>query len=326
MRALVTGAAGFVGSHLCQQLLVQGHDVLAVDKLTPYYDPAVKQQNAATYEQAAPLLAADVCAPAVLGLLPEVDVVFHLAAQPGVRPSWTQFPRYLRENVEVVHGLLEAARRLPAPPRVVLASSSSVYGDAAAYPCAEVDATSPVSPYGVSKLCMERLATAYVDAFRLPVTSLRYFTVYGPRQRPDMAFHRFVEAALDGRSVHVFGDGHQVRQYTYVADVVEATIRAGTRDLPPGTTLNVCGGEPTTVNGVLELLSTLLGAPVPVTRLPAATGDVRRTGGDGARAREVLGWQPSTGLAEGLSRQVAWHRGRPRPMRTVEADAELAAL
>jgi len=312
VRTIVTGAAGFIGSHLCERLLADGHDVIAVDRLTPYYDPEVKRANLALFADhpRAEVVLQDVSSPAMLGRLREVDTVFHLAAQPGVRPSWTSFSTYLRENVERVHALLEAARTVGETgraPRIVLASSSSVYGEALHYPCAEQDATAPVSPYGVSKLTMERLASAYVDAYALPIVSLRYFTVYGPRQRPDMAFHSFIRAALTGEPVAVYGDGEQVREFTFVEDVVEATVRAGSRELPPGTTVNVCGGEPTTVNGVLALLGELTGSPVRVVHQPPATGDVRRTGGSTELAASVLGWEPSTSLRVGLARQVAWH-------------------
>ncbi|MBC7677616.1 MAG: NAD-dependent epimerase/dehydratase family protein [Pseudorhodobacter sp.] len=306
MRAIVTGAAGFIGSHLCERLLGDGHSVVAVDCLTPYYDPSVKRSNLALTADhpRAQVVLQDITSTAVLRQLADVDVVFHLAAQPGVRPSWASFSTYLRENVERVHVLLEAAHALRQPPRIVLASSSSVYGDALSYPCGEGDATMPVSPYGVSKLCMERLAAAYVNAYGLPVVALRYFTVYGPRQRPDMAFSSFLRAALTGEPVAVYGDGEQVREYTYVSDVVEATVRAGLRDLQPGTTLNICGGEPTTDNEVLALVSELAGRPVRVVHQPPATGDVRRTGGTGELAATQLGWRPRTSLLEGLGRQV----------------------
>jgi UDP-glucuronate 4-epimerase len=312
MRALVTGAAGFIGSHLTERLLADGHDVVAVDRLTPYYDPNVKRANLALFSDhpRVEVLLDNVTSPRVLEALDTVDTVYHLAAQPGVRPSWTSFATYLEENVENVHVLLEAARHVTTPPRIVLASSSSVYGDAARYPCWETDPTDPVSPYGVSKRCMEQLAWAYVDIHALPVVTLRYFTVYGPRQRPDMGFHRFLEAALSDEPIAVFGDGEQVREFTFVHDVVEATVRAGERDLQPGTTINVCGGEPVTVNGVLELIGGLVGRPLRVVHQPPSSGDVRRTGGAGAAAASQLGWTPSATLREGLTAQLAWHLER----------------
>lgn len=311
MRAIVTGAAGFIGSHLVERLLTDGHEVVAVDRLTPYYDPSLKRANLARYvhHPRVQVLVQDMTAPAVLRRLADTDVLFHLAAQPGVRPSWTQFSTYLRENVERVHALIEAARKTGRSPRIVLASSSSVYGEALSYPCREGDTTSPVSPYGVSKLSMERLASAYVDAYALPLVCLRYFTVYGPRQRPDMAFSSFLRSVYADEPVVVYGDGEQVREYTYVDDVIEATLRAGTRELPPGTTMNVCGGEPTTVNQVLAMIGELVGRPIRVVHQPPATGDVRRTGGSGLLASQHLGWTPATSLGAGLAAQVAWARG-----------------
>jgi UDP-glucuronate 4-epimerase len=320
MRAMVTGAAGFIGGHLCERLLDDGHEVLGVDKLTDYYDVGTKRDNRDRWatRRGASSIEDDVTSARVLDEVKAVDVVYHLAGQPGVRPSWRTFDTYVRENIATTHALLDAVQALPRPPRLVLASSSSVYGDAVAYPCREDGPTAPLSPYGVSKLCMEDLARAYVTCHDLPVVLLRYFTVYGPRQRPDMAFHRFITAALEGSAAGVFGDGEQVRQFTYVTDVVDATVRAGCMSVPPGTALNICGGEPTTVNAVLELLSELLGHPVPIESAPAEDGDVRRTGGSGVRAEELLQWRPQTPLREGLAEQLAWHRARPKgraPMR-----------
>ena len=312
MRVLVTGAAGFIGSHVTEKLLDEGHSVVAVDKITDYYDRSMKLGNRGGYltHPRVEFLEADVASDEVLSRVAEVDLVLHLAAQPGVRPSWTDFPNYLRENVAVTHRLLEAARAVPNPPRMVLASSSSVYGNATTYPCAETDPTVPVSPYGVSKLAMERLVSAYVSAFGLPIVSLRYFTVYGPRQRPDMAFHRFIEHALAGEPVPVYGSGEQIREFTYVDDVAAATIRAGIAPVEPGTVLNVCGGQAMTVNEVLDVLGELLGQPVAVERSGMATGDVRRTGGSTELAERLLGWTPTVDVRTGLARQIAWHRTR----------------
>lgn len=309
MRALVTGAAGFIGSHLCQRLLRDGHQLIAVDRMTDYYDVEIKERNVATlrHHPRAVFLRDDAGSARVISELPRVDVVFHLAAQPGVRRSWEGFSIYLHENVECVHRLLEAASRLASPPRLVLASSSSVYGDALHYPCTEDSALAPVSPYGVSKLSMEHLVYAYVAAFGLPVVNLRFFTVYGPRQRPDMAFHRFITAALKGEPVSVFGNGQQVREFTYVEDVVDATVRSAERPLPPGTTMNICGGEPTTVKAVVSLLSDLIGHPLPIKHDQPARGDVFRTGGSAERASALIDWQPVTSLVHGLTRQLEWH-------------------
>jgi UDP-glucuronate 4-epimerase len=314
MRALVTGAAGFIGSHLCERLLDDGHEVVAVDRMTDYYDVRLKERNAALLMRRphVTFLRDDAGGDAVISRLRDVDTVFHLAAQPGVRRSWEGFSLYLHENVDCVHRILNAAARLDKRPQFVLASSSSVYGEAARYPCSEESPLAPISPYGVSKLSMEHLAYAYVASFGLNVVNLRYFTVYGPRQRPDMAFHRFIEAALSDEPVPVFGSGGQVRQFTYVDDVVEATVRAGDCGLPPGTTINICGGEPVAVSQVITALSELLGKTIRVQSRPPASGDVWRTGGTSQRARSLLRWHPTTTLDRGLGRQLEWHLAHSR--------------
>jgi nucleoside-diphosphate-sugar epimerase len=309
MRVMVTGAGGFVGSHLCEHLLTHDNHVLAVDKFSDYYEAARKRRNIAHLRDVSgfELLEADVAAPATLRRLDDVEVVYHLAGQPGVRSSWQDFGSYLRENVQCAQALLEAAAQARRPPRLVLASSSSVYGDAETYPCVEAQTPRPISPYGASKLSMEHVAGAYVQTQRLPVVVLRYFTVYGPRQRPDMAFHKFIAAMLEGTAIDVYGDGEQVRDFTFVRDVVEATTAAGEAELAPGTVLNVCGGEPVTVNAVLAALQALAGRQVRVRHLPPARGDVRRTGGSAQLAAQLLGWRPHTRLSEGLERQYEWH-------------------
>ena len=316
MRAMVTGAAGFVGSHLCDRLLEDGHDVLAVDKFSDYYDPTQKRENVAHLldDGRFNLLEADVASEPVLRVINNVDVIFHLAGQPGVRPSWDDFGPYLRENVQCVQTVLEAVAQSTRPPRIVLTSSSSVYGDADRYPCAETSEPRPMSPYGTSKLSMEHLAGAYVRTQGLPVVILRYFTVYGPRQRPDMAFHRFIDAALTGGEITVYGDGEQIRDFTFVRDAVDATMAAGTRDVPIGTVLNVCGGEPVTVNAVLDSLRLLAGRPLRVRYGEGARGDVHRTGGSADLARRILGWTPLTALADGLRLQYEWQLQRRAAM------------
>lgn len=308
MRAIVTGAAGFIGSHLSERLLALGHEVIGVDKFSAYYCPALKKQNISDLlvRQGFTLVAEDIASEHVLSMVGDVDVIFHLAGQPGVRTSWTDFSLYLRENVEAVQTLLDAIALTGTRPRLVLASSSSVYGNAAQYPCAETSPTRPISPYGVSKLTMELLASAYVTMHGLQVVVLRYFTVYGPRQRPDMAFNSFIRSAVERRPIIVFGDGEQIRDFTFVDDVVDATIRAGTMAVDAGTTLNVCGGEPITVNGVLAVLRSLSGERLEVEYVGSALGDVRRTGGSSERANQLLEWSPTTSLVDGLRSQYVW--------------------
>jgi UDP-glucuronate 4-epimerase len=311
VKALVTGAAGFVGSHTSEALLRLGHEVRGADALTDYYDPALKKANVAHLQDWAgfefrgvDLLDADLA-----DLLDGVDVVFHLAAQPGVRASWQSgFAVYAEANVLVTQRLLEATRQSGVQ-RFVYASSSSVYGRAASYPTSEDAPTRPFSPYGVTKLAAEHLCSLYADNWGLPTVSLRYFTVYGPRQRPDMAMNRFISAALEGRPIPVYGDGEQVRDFTFVEDVVAANLAAGTTsDLPPGTVLNVAGGGSITVNGLIELLQTTVGRPVHTAQQPRQPGDVLQTGGTIDLAGRLLGWRPQVAVPEGLARQVAWQQ------------------
>jgi nucleoside-diphosphate-sugar epimerase len=316
MRALVTGAAGFVGSNLVERLVTDGHDVVAIDVFSSYYDVEQKRSNwqALGRSGSCRLIEADLTTLDLVGLLGQVDTVFHQAGQPGVRASWSDgFDSYLRQNVLVTQRLLEAASEADLQ-RLVYASSSSVYGNAPAYPTTEDDLPRPQSPYGVTKLAAEHLCGVYARTRGLPVVSLRYFTVYGPRQRPDMAMHRLIEAALSGEEFPLFGDGHQIRDFTFVGDIVEANVAAAGADLAPGTVLNVAGGTATTVLEIIEIVEELTGSPIALDRRPQAAGDVMRTGGSADRAASLLGWEPAVGLRHGLDRQVSWHlERRDRP-------------
>ena len=312
MRALVTGVAGFIGSTLADELLAEGWQVRGVDRFTAYYEESAKRRNLdrATAADAFELREADLLFADIDELLDGVDVVFHLAGQPGGRLSWADgFRTYNDLNVNVTQRLLEAVRG-SAVTRFVYASSSSVYGNVDRVPTDESHPTRPFSPYGVTKLAGEMLCTAYGANFGVPTVSLRYFTVYGPRQRPDMAFHRMIETVLDGGAFTRFGDGRQVRDFTYVDDVVAATISAGTAAIPPATVVNVAGGGSSTLNDLLDLIGATIGVDVSIEQHPDQPGDVRQTGGDITRARELLGWSPATTLATGIERQVAWHRAR----------------
>ena len=325
MQALVTGAAGFVGSHTCEALLRLGHRVRGVDCFTEYYDVEHKKRNLGllTREPSFTFTNADILTAPLPELLDGVDVVLHLAAQPGVRASWKDgFAEYARQNVLVTQRLLEAARDAELS-RFVYASSSSVYGRAPSYPTSETDPTRPHSPYGVTKLAAEHLCSLYADNWGLPTVSLRYFTVFGPRQRPDMAFNRFISAGLERRPITVYGDGEQVRDFTYVEDVVAANLAAATAPgVPAGAVANVAGGSSITVNALLELLGDTLGEPLAVRHEPAQHGDVPRTGGTVDEAARLLGWSPQVPLAEGLKRQVAWHRS----LRETASTATTSAL
>ncbi|MBU3749092.1 MAG: NAD-dependent epimerase/dehydratase family protein [Mycobacterium sp.] len=312
MRALVTGAAGFIGSHLALRLTGEGHRVVGVDSFTDYYDVAMKRARAdAVADAGASVVEADLNTADLDELIDGVDVVFHLAGQPGIRASWgTDFLTYTRCNISATQKLLEATRGKAGLRRLVFASSSSVYGDAERFPTIERYRPQPVSPYGVTKLAAEHLCALYATNFGVPSVCLRYFTVYGPGQRPDMAFARFTEAALTGQEIVVFGSGEQVRDFTFVDDVVEATILAATREVSAGSVLNVAGGSPSSVNDVLGILEGLVGRKLPVLRQDAVAGDMRRTGGDTAAIRSELGWQPRIGLRDGLALQLAWAEER----------------
>jgi nucleoside-diphosphate-sugar epimerase len=311
MRVVVTGAAGFIGSHVAAAALEAGHDVLGVDCLTDYYDPEVKRANLQRLAQHGRFEAAyvDLRSGDLVPLIDGADTVHHLAGQPGVRLSWsTGFDVYVGHNITATQRLLEAARQARVG-RLVYASSSSVYGNAARYPTLESDLPAPHSPYGVTKLAGEHLCSLYAANWGVPTTVLRYFTVYGPGQRPDMGLHRFIAAALSGEPVPLYGDGEQVRDFTYVEDVVRANLAAATADLPAGTVINVSGGGSVTVNALLALLSEVSGRDLAVNRLPDQAGDVRRTGGSTERAQQLLGWVPKVGVAQGLRAQFDWQAG-----------------
>ena len=306
MSVVVTGVAGFIGSHLAARLLAQGEDVIGIDCLTDYYDVSLKRSNLEglldhprfRFERVD--LAQDELRP----LLGDASCVYHLAGQPGVRKSWGDaFGSYVRNNIVATQRLLEAMRGSTA--RIVFASSSSVYGDAERYPTPEDATPQPISPYGVTKLCSEQLVMAYRRSAGLDARCVRYFTVYGPRQRPDMAFSRFIAAARQGDAVEVYGDGEQVRDFTFVADAVEATIRAGSVADPGEAIFNVGGGSRVTVRGVLATLGEILGRRIEIRELPPQPGDVRETGADLRRAAATLGWHPTVSLDEGLRAQVA---------------------
>lgn len=308
MRVLVTGAAGFIGSHLVGALCRQGCDVVGVDSFTDYYDMALKRANATGAVAAgAVLVDGDLNVIDLHGLLDGVEVVFHLAGQPGVRSCWgKEFSTYTYCNIEATQRLLEACRDHRTLRRLVYASSSSVYGNAERFPTREVDRPRPFSPYGVTKLAAEHLCSLYAEGFGVPTVALRYFTVYGPRQRPDMAFSRFASAAARDEQIVIYGSGEQVRDFTYVDDVVAANILAGIRPVRPGTVLNVAGGSHTSVNEVLEIFADVAGTTLSVAHIGAAAGDVRRTGGDTNAIRQTLQWTPSVGLREGIERQFEW--------------------
>jgi UDP-glucose 4-epimerase len=309
--ALVTGCAGFLGAHLSEALLARGWSVVGVDCFSDYYPRSLKERNVAGLRGALgfQLRELDLAEDEIAGLLDGIDVVFHLAAQPGVRGSFgAGLDTYLARNVRATQRLLAQAAYADVK-SFVYASSSSIYGDQPRYPVTEDAAPAPVSPYGATKVMTEQLAGAYWRAHGVPVVGLRYFTVYGPRQRPDMAFSRFVECALHRRPIPVLGDGRQVREFTYVDDVVAATIAAAEHG-ERGGVYNVGGGEPVSVLDAIALLESVVGHPLLIQFGPAGRGDPRLTHADVRRAERDLGFEPRTGLLDGLTRQVEGEDGR----------------
>jgi UDP-glucuronate 4-epimerase len=304
MRILVTGAAGFIGSHLGEALAGRGHQVVGVDSFTDYYDTERKRENARELQVVdADLLTADLDE-----LLEGIEAVYHLAGQPGVRASFGPgFDAYVEQNVRASGRLFEAAGRHGV--RVVFASSSSIYGDAEAYPTREDALPRPISPYGVTKLCVEHLAYAHGRVSGLEAVGVRYFTVYGPRQRPDMAFTPLLEALADGTTFRLFGDGTASRSFTFVADAVDGTIAAMERGRP-GELYNIGGGEEATMSQAIALAESIAGSTLMLERHAAAAGDVRRTRADVAKAARELGWRPESSLDDGLRAQWAWVAAR----------------
>ena len=307
MKALVTGVAGFIGSTLAERLVRDGHDVVGIDCFTDYYPRDVKERNLA-WLRTAPnfrfverrIQDADLRA-----LVADRTHVFHLAAQAGVRKSWGRdFGVYTTNNIEATQVLLEACVGT-AIERLVYASSSSVYGDLVAMPMREDALPQPVSPYGVSKLAAEQLCYLYFVNYRVPTVSLRYFTVYGPRQRPDMGFHRFLRATILGQPISLYGDGEQTRDFTFVADAVAATMAAGVRGVP-GRVYNIGGGSRVSVNHVLEIIGRITGTPPAIAVDSAQKGDMRHTYADTQLARTDLGFEPSVDLEHGLRAEYAW--------------------
>ncbi len=309
--AVVTGVAGFIGSQVAEACLERGDRVIGIDALTDYYSVEQKRSNLEglldhgrfEFHEAEIVDVAD-------ELLSGVDTVFHQAGQPGVRASWRErFDEYLARNVQATQRVLEASTRHHVR-RVVYASSSSVYGNAERYPVDETMRLAPFSPYGVTKLAAEHLCSLYAANFGLGTVSLRYFTVYGPRQRPDMATHRLFEAAITGSAFPLFGTGDQLRDFTYVGDVVRANLLAAEADVPAGTFLNIAGGGSCSMKELIAAVEEVTGQPIHLDHHDHELGDVGRTGGMFDEATRLLGWRPEVTLTEGLERQYEWHLAR----------------
>ncbi len=310
-QALVTGVAGFIGSNLAGRLLADGWQVTGIDCFTDYYARSVKERNLAALK-AHPRFAfveADLVTAGGTDLAPlvkSVDVVFHEAGQAGVRASWgTSFEVYTHDNILATQAILEAVKGSGLH-RFVYASSSSIYGDVETLPIREDTLPHPVSPYGVTKLAAEHLCNLYRVNWGVPAVSLRYFTVYGPRQRPDMAFHKFIRAMLHDEPLSLYGGGEQTRDFTFIDDVVEANVRAV--DAPPGGVFNISGGSRVTVNQVIATLEDLIGRPARLDRQGWQAGDQHHTWADASAARQVLGFAPKVALRDGLAAEVAWLR------------------
>jgi nucleoside-diphosphate-sugar epimerase len=308
MKCLVTGAAGFIGSHLCEELLRQGHQVIGLDAFIPYYPKSVKEANLASLlsEPRFRFEPLDLRSDSLSQALEGVGVVFHLAATPGLVKSWTDFDGYWTCNVLGTQRLLEAVRDAsPKVRRFLYISTSSVYGKFSSGD--ESLPTRPISPYGVTKLAGEHLCRAYADAYGLPLVTLRYFSVYGPRQRPDMGYYRFVQALLRDEVIVVYGDGQQVRGNTYVSDCVSATLAAV--EACSGELYNIGGGETATVWDIIRKLEAIAGRPAKIRQESARPGDQRQTFADTTKLQAHFGWMPKVKLDEGLRLQWEWQKG-----------------
>lgn len=303
-KVLITGIAGFIGSHTALAAKALNWQVIGIDSITDYYDTKIKQNNLEKLNTAgitdihqADLLDCDLDL-----ILRDVDVVLHCAAQPGVRDSWTHFDKYVASNILATQRLLEACAKSNVT-RLVYSSSSSVYGDLQKFPVLETNHLNPVSPYGITKLAAEHLCSSYSLNSDLSVVSLRYFTVYGPGQRPDMAIHRLINSALHQTPFPLFGDGSFIRDFTFVTDVARANLAALANDIPSGTIINIAGGESTSMSELIRMVEKITGKEVPLDRRPVQAGDVVRTGGDTTLAKKHLNWTPEVTLHQGLQQQ-----------------------
>ena len=307
MQIVVTGAAGFIGSSLSEKLLALGHEVSGIDCLTDYYPPEIKRQNIeeALKNPRFSLIERDILEVDLPKLLDGSEVIFHQAAQAGVRASWGQsFETYTNNNVLATQRLLEAAKELPIK-RFVFASSSSIYGDAQNIPVTEKEPTRPISPYGVTKLAAENLCRLYYKNFGVPAVSLRYFTVFGPRQRPDMAFHRFIKAMFSDKPISVFGGGEQTRDFTFIEDIVAANILAMEKG-SDGSVYNIGGGSRITLNDAIALLEGIIGKKAKRDETASKKGDVLHTWSDTTLAQTELGFNPQYDVEKGLRKEVEW--------------------
>lgn len=316
MRVLITGVGGFIGSSIADRLLEAGVDVVGIDCFTTYYDPSIKRSNLenAMSHSSFSLYERDLATDIISDCLEGVTHVYHQAGQPGVRASWgEEFENYLQWNVVATQRLLETSRLISTLEAFVAASSSSIYGSAESFPTSEQVLPNPISPYGVTKLAAENLCTLYGTQFGLPTVSLRYFTVFGPRQRPDMAFQRIIEAALSAGTFPLNGTGEQVRDFTFIDDIVDANIQAAmavSRRSEPIGALNVGGGNQTTLSEAINFIAESLGRSIKIVYLNKAFGDPLRTAADTSEAHKTIGWKPKIAFLAGLQRQIDWNLSR----------------
>jgi UDP-glucose 4-epimerase len=311
-KSLVTGAAGFIGSHLCQRLLQENHEVVGLDCFTDYYPRSVKESNLKNIQADSRFrfLEVDMVQGDLKALVKDRNYIFHHAAQAGVRKSWGKhFLSYVRNNIDATQRLLEAVKESRGPiKRLVYASSSSVYGSDGPLPMREDAYLQPFSPYGVTKLAGEHLCHLYWENYGIPVVSLRYFTIYGPRQRPDMAFYRFIRGALQGDPIVVYGDGEQTRDFTFISDALDANLLSLQEDVA-GKVFNIGGGSRISIKEVVKLLEGIIGRSISVKYQAGSKGEMKHTYADCLRARTLLGYVPQTSISEGLTQEVAWLRG-----------------
>ncbi|MBW4478253.1 MAG: NAD-dependent epimerase/dehydratase family protein [Tolypothrix brevis GSE-NOS-MK-07-07A] len=308
-KVIVTGAAGFIGSHLTEILLKQGDEVIGIDEFNDYYDPTLKRKNVAHLHWSPDfeLIEGNIQFLDWQTLLKDVEVVYHQAAQAGVRASWGQgFRAYTERNISSTQILLEAAKDAKHLKRLVFASTSSVYGDAETLPTHEGISPAPVSPYGITKLAAERLCGLYQKNFGVPFVALRYFTVYGPRQRPDMAFHKFFKSILQDEAIPIYGDGLQTRDFTFISDAVAANLAAATVPEAVGEIFNIGGGSRVVLKEVLDTMEEIVGKPIKRNHIEKAMGDARHTAADVSKAQRILGYQPKVSLREGLIQEWEW--------------------
>ena len=306
---IVTGVAGFIGSHLAETILKKGDRIIGIDQINDYYDVNQKKANLTHLQQYSnfEFIKADIQELNWLELLKDVDVVYHQAAQAGVRSSWGKgFNDYTERNINATQIILEAAKEANSIKRFVYASSSSVYGNAEKMPTSETIPPAPVSPYGITKLAAERMCLLYYHNFNVPITALRYFTVYGPRQRPDMAFHKFFKAVIADEAISVYGDGQQTRDFTFVSDAVAANLAAGSVPEAIGEVFNIGGGSRVNLMDVLAIIEKTVKQPIKKEFVAKARGDARHTSADISKAQEILGYQPKVSLSEGLAKEWEW--------------------